>query len=118
MSETNPSGPSGPSGSSGSSGSPGEPTRSIDVSVEVTGTPEQVWQAISTGQGVNAWFVPARIDGHQGGKMTLDFGEMGEETGVLTTWDPPHRLVTTWQAWGNDRESALELVVEAREGGT
>ena len=88
--------------------------RSIDVSVEVTGTPEQVWQAIATGPGISAWFVPAAIDDHEGGKLTLSFGDMGEETAVLTTWEPPDRLVAAW----GERGTALELLVEAREGGS
>ena len=29
--------------------------RSVQVEVEVPGTPEQVWQAIATGPGVGAW---------------------------------------------------------------
>jgi hypothetical protein len=32
--------------------------RSVQVEVEVPGTPEQVWQAIATGPGVSSWFVP------------------------------------------------------------
>jgi hypothetical protein len=30
--------------------------RSIQVEIEVPGTPEEVWQAIATGSGVSAWF--------------------------------------------------------------
>ena len=41
--------------------------RSVQVEVEVPGTPEQVWQAIATGPGVGAWFVPTEIDGRIGG---------------------------------------------------
>src|SRR5438094_913828 len=39
--------------------------RSVEVDVEVPGTPEEVWQAIATGPGVSSWFVPteAREDG-------------------------------------------------------
>jgi uncharacterized protein YndB with AHSA1/START domain len=33
--------------------------RTIELEVEVPGTPEQVWEAIATGQGIAAWFVPA-----------------------------------------------------------
>ena len=36
--------------------------RSVQVEVEVPGTPEQVWQAIATGPGVSAWFVPTEVD--------------------------------------------------------
>ena len=34
--------------------------RSVQVEVEVPGTPEEVWQAIATGPGVSSWFVPSR----------------------------------------------------------
>ena len=44
--------------------------RSVQVEVEVPGTPEQVWQAIATGPGVSAWFVPAEMDGRVGGSVT------------------------------------------------
>ena len=40
--------------------------RSIQVEVEVPGTPEEVWQAIATGPGVSSWFVPTEIDGREG----------------------------------------------------
>ena len=35
--------------------------RSVQVEVEVPGTPEEVWEAIATGRGVSSWFVPAEI---------------------------------------------------------
>lgn len=35
--------------------------RSVQVEVEVPGTPEQVWQAIATGPGVSSWFVPTKV---------------------------------------------------------
>jgi uncharacterized protein YndB with AHSA1/START domain len=95
-----------------------QPRRSIDVSVVVDATPEEVWQAIATGPGINAWFVPASIEPHEGGKLTVSFGDMGEETAEVTTWDPPHRLVADWAAWGSAADSALELLVEARDGGS
>ena len=44
--------------------------RSVQVEVEVPGTPEQVWQAIATGPGVSAWFVPTEVDGRVGGTVT------------------------------------------------
>jgi len=93
--------------------------RTIDLSVEIEATPEQVWEAIATGPGISAWFVPATVDDHVGGKLNLTFGDMGEETAVLTTLDAPHRLVATWDV--NDGPSsgaALELLVEARDGGS
>ena len=36
--------------------------RSIQVEVEVPGTPEEVWQAIATGPGISSWFVPTEFE--------------------------------------------------------
>jgi uncharacterized protein YndB with AHSA1/START domain len=48
--------------------------RSVQVEVEVPGTPEEVWRAISTGAGVSSWFVPTKIEEKLGGKITIHFG--------------------------------------------
>ena len=37
--------------------------RSIQVEVEVPGTPEEVWQAIASGPGISAWLAPAEFSG-------------------------------------------------------
>lgn len=97
---------------------PNPEKRTIDLSVEIDATPEEVWQAIATDAGISAWFVPAAIDDHEGGKLRLTFGDMGDETAVLTTLEPPHRLVASWGEWGSPDGSALELLVEARDGGS
>ncbi len=54
--------------------------RMIDLSVEVPGTPEQVWLAIATGPGISSWFVPHDVAEREGGKVTMDFGPYGQET--------------------------------------
>ena len=41
--------------------------RTIEHEIEVSGTPEQVWQAIATGQGITAWFVPTKVEERAGG---------------------------------------------------
>ena len=33
--------------------------RTIELSVDVPGTPEEVWDAIATGPGITSWFIPA-----------------------------------------------------------
>ena len=56
-------------------------TRAIDLDVEVPGTPEEVWEAVASGPGITAWFVPAKVDGRVGGTLELDFGPLyGSET--------------------------------------
>ena len=48
--------------------------RSVQVEVEVPGTPEEVWRAIATGPGISAWFVPTRSEERQGGEVMSTFG--------------------------------------------
>jgi uncharacterized protein YndB with AHSA1/START domain len=92
--------------------------RSVQVEVEVPGTPEQVWQAISTGPGVSAWFVPTEVDGRLGGTVTHHFGGGMDSAATITEWDAPHRFVKE-DSWGpNAPTMATEWIVEARGGGT
>lgn len=92
--------------------------RSVQVEVEVPGTPEQVWQAIATGPGISAWFVPAQLDGRVGGELSLDFGGGMVSGAKITDWQPPRRFVaenTDWLPGGPP--VATEWTVEARGGG-
>ena len=88
----------------------------IEVSQEVPGTPEQVWEAIATGPGISAWFVETSVDGQVGGKVAFDMGGGMEETGVVSVWDPPHRFAAE-EAWEGG-SVGTEYLVEARDGGT
>jgi hypothetical protein len=44
--------------------------RSIQIEIEVPGTPEEVWQAIATGPGISSWFVPTEFK-ERDGKLAL-----------------------------------------------
>jgi len=94
--------------------------RSVQVEVEVPGTPEEVWQAIATGQGISAWFVPAEFE-EKGGKpvaLKLDFGPNMESRSVVTAWDPPRRFAREGAGWvPGSPPMATEFIVEARAGG-
>jgi uncharacterized protein YndB with AHSA1/START domain len=91
--------------------------RSVQVEVEVPGTPEQVWQAIATGPGIGAWFVPTEVDGRVGGTVTTHFGGGMDSAKTITAWDAPHRFVAEG-SWGqNGPTMATEWTVEARDGG-
>ena len=93
-----------------------EHERVIDLSVEVPGTPEEVWRAIATGPGITSWFVPHEVEGREGGTVTLDFGPgFGELTSTVAAWDPPQRV--KFES-GGDRGLAHEWLVEARDGGS
>jgi uncharacterized protein YndB with AHSA1/START domain len=94
--------------------------RSIQVEVDVPGTPEEVWQAIATGPGISAWFTPTEFE-EQGGKpvaVTLNFGPGMESRSVVTAWDPPRRFAKEGGGWApGSPPIATEFSVEARAGG-
>lgn len=91
--------------------------RSIEVEVEVPGTPEQVWRAIATGPGVSSWFVPHTIEERAGGASTASFGPGVEVPGRVAAWEPPHRFLMDGGDDGGEG-LAFEWLVEARDGGT
>lgn len=93
--------------------------RSVQVEVEVRGTPEQVWQAIATGPGISSWFVPTKVEGRVGGALACDFGGGMVSSATVTEWQPPHRFVAEDKEWTQGGPPvATEWIVEAKAGGT
>src|SRR5919198_898118 len=91
--------------------------RSVQVEVEVPGTPEQVWEAIATGPGVSSWFVPTEV--RDDGTVVAHFGPGMESVAKVTAWEPPHRFAAESADLGPEAPSiATEWIVEARSGGT
>jgi ketosteroid isomerase-like protein/uncharacterized protein YndB with AHSA1/START domain len=95
--------------------------RSIDLEIEVPGTPEEVWAAIATGPGITAWLHPTEVEAREGGRFSFDMGS-GPTHGTVTAWEPPRRFgqEVEWQPASGIAPARLatEWVVEARAGGT
>ena len=93
---------------------------SVEVETEVPGTPEEVWQAIATGPGISAWFVPTKLEEREGGALVLDFGPGMESEAVIKVWDPPHRFVCENKGGMGPGSPTVadEWTVEAKSGGT
>ena len=68
--------------------------------VDLPGTPEQVWDAVSTEGGLASWLFPETVAPE-----------------AIKTWDPPHHLVVRMEGEGG-WFNALEYTIEGREGGT
>lgn len=93
--------------------------RRVQAEVVVPGTPEEVWRAIATGQGISSWFVPATVDGKVGGEIKCSFGPGMDSVAKITAWDPPHKLVAESHDLGPEAPPvATEWIVEAQGGGT
>ena len=104
-----------------------EPTVPLrfELTVEVPGSPEQVWDAIATANGISAWMLPTEMQERLGGTVVFHMGDDVSSKGVITGWDPPRRIVyeEDWATLaGQDPTTVTPLVseflVEAKSGGT
>ncbi|GAB3707843.1 SRPBCC family protein [Nocardiopsis oceani] len=106
--------------------------RHIGTEIEVQGTPEEVWRAIATSDGISSWFYRSRVDGQVGGAAECDFGPGMEARERITEWNPPRRYTSEPEAEASadeeavagasgstapPRDMATEWIVESRGGG-
>jgi uncharacterized protein YndB with AHSA1/START domain len=94
--------------------------RSVQMEVEVPGTPEEVWQAIATGPGISSWFVPTEFEERDGKPVAvkINLGPGMEPRSAVTAWDPPRMFATEADGWvPGSPPIANEWSVEARGGG-
>ncbi len=95
--------------------------RSIQVEIELPGTPEEIWQAIATGPGISSWFVPAEFEERDGKPVAvkMNFGPGMESRSEIKVWEPPQKWVAQADGWVPGMPPiANEWNVEARGGGT
>ncbi len=104
-----------------------EPTtpHRFELTVEVTGTPEQVWDAIATAGGISSWMMPTELDERAGGTVVFHMGPDMSSKGTVNDYDPPRRLVyeEDWASLAGQDPSTVtplvsEFLVEATSGGT
>jgi uncharacterized protein YndB with AHSA1/START domain len=87
--------------------------------IEVAATPEQVWEAIATGTGIDGWFLGTgnEVESRVGGRVRISFGdESGPST--VTTWDPPMRFGHRGDTAPDGSLHAFEYEIEGRGGRT
>jgi len=97
----------------------------MELTFELPASPEQVWEAIATANGISAWFIPTDMEEREGGAICFHMGE-DDSPGTITDFDAPRRLVYEEPDWaalsGHDPSSVSPLVteflVEAQSGGT
>ena len=103
---------------------PDKPLR-VEIEVEVAGTPQQVWDAIASAQGISSWFLPTDLEPRVGGSIVMHMGDTSS-SGSVTGWDPPRRFAYVEPDWaelvGHPDASVTplttEFLVEATSGGT
>src|SRR4249919_3609306 len=94
--------------------------RSVQVELEVIGTPEDVWQALATGPGISSWFVPTDIEERDGKPVAVNyhFGPGMEIRSVVTAYDAPWTFSQEGEGMTpGSPPMATEWRIEARAGG-
>ena len=86
---------------------------------EVDASPEDVWQAITTGAGLDSWFMGNNeVSPGEGGTTRLTVRGDTEE-GTVTAWEPPSRFATTTPEGGPEGSMhVFEYLVEGRDTGS
>jgi uncharacterized protein YndB with AHSA1/START domain len=84
--------------------------------IEIDATPEEVWDAITTGAGMDAWFMGTNeVEPGLGGKVRTNLPGFTMES-TITTWDPPHRFVDESPEGPDGGLMAFEFEIEGRAG--
>lgn len=92
-------------------------SRSIIEEVVTNATPEDVWRALTEGEGLRSWFpVDAKVTPGLGGTIWLSWGEGMSGEASITAWEPGRHL-----QWTEDRgpvKMAVDFHISTRDGQT
>ena len=90
----------------------------ISGEIELAATPEQVWEAITTGAGVDSWFLGrTTIEPRLGGRNTFQMQGQVEHS-TVTAWEPGKRFAYRSDEAPDGAFMASESIIEARDGGS
>lgn len=89
----------------------------ISEDIELAATPDEVWAAISTGPGIDSWFLGhSTIEPGLGGRTSFEMG--GEvEHSTVTAWEPGKRFAYRSDEAPDGSFMAFEYFIEGRDGG-
>jgi len=70
--------------------------RTIELTIDINATLEEVWQALTTGEGIARWFAPyAAVTPGEGGSVSVGWDPKEMWEAPITVWEPQRRMQTT-----------------------
>ena len=94
--------------------------RTVDLTIDIDATLEEVWQALATGEGIARWFAPyASVTPGEGGSVSIgwDPKELWEQP--ITVWEPERRMQTASEMPAKDGRMvrlAVDYYLEVQGG--
>ncbi|WP_033824055.1 SRPBCC domain-containing protein [Kitasatospora sp. MBT63] len=90
----------------------------IGLETSLPADPEQVWEAIATGPGIDSWFMGRnQVEPREGGTAAMETGGRRAEA-LITAYEPAKRFATRTPTSEDGRFMAFEYLIEGREGGS
>ena len=69
--------------------------RGVDATIDIDATLEEVWQALTTGEGIARWFAPyATVTPGEGGSVSIGWDPKEMWSQPITVWEPMRRMQT------------------------
>lgn len=90
----------------------------IELETTLPASPEEVWEAIATGPGIDSWFMGRNeVEPREGGVAAMDTGGRREES-LITAYEPGKRFASRTSPDEDGRFMAFEYLIEGRDGGS
>jgi uncharacterized protein YndB with AHSA1/START domain len=87
----------------------------IELEAILPASPQEVWEAIATGPGIDSWFMGRNeVEPREGGAAAMDTGGNREEA-LVTAYEPAKRFAIRTAAAPDGRFMAIEYLIEGRE---
>jgi len=94
--------------------------RTIELTIDIDATLEEVWQALTTGDGIARWFAPhAAVTPGEGGTVSVGWDPKEMWAQPITVWEPQRRMQTASEmpsADGRMVRLAVDYYLEVHEG--
>jgi uncharacterized protein YndB with AHSA1/START domain len=94
--------------------------RVVDLTIDIDATLDEVWQALTTGEGIARWFAPyAAVTPGVGGSVSVGWDPKEMWDAPITVWEPLRRMQTVSEMPSKDGgvvRLAVDYYVEAQGG--